>query len=108
MLSVMDLIAQGKIADKFIAPAFDLVDTWNGYWQAVMPVGRQSTMAYPFEHLSSDKFWHLVPNPGCSTMRLYNAGSVAGLRGYYAGLESMRIFSFSFAPGKAGSVSRRC
>ena len=34
LLSVMDLIAHGQIIGKFIAPSFDLVDIWNGYWNA--------------------------------------------------------------------------
>lgn len=85
LLSIMDLIAQGIIKNNFIEPSFDLVDTWNGYWNAIMPVGRQSTMAYPFERLKSDGFWHLVPNPGYDTTRLYNASSVSTLRRYYAG-----------------------
>ena len=85
LLSIMDLITQGQIKDNFIEPSFDLVRTWNGYWNAIMPVGRQSTMAYPFERLSSDGFWHLVANPGYDTKRLYNASSVAALQRYYAG-----------------------
>jgi len=36
-LSIMDLIAQGAITQNFIDPSFNLVDTWNGYWNAVMP-----------------------------------------------------------------------
>jgi len=85
LLSIMDMITQGAIKNHFIEPSFDLVDTWNGYWNAVMPVGRQSTMAYPFERLKSDGFWELVPNPGHSKDRPYNASSVTGLRRYYAG-----------------------
>jgi putative restriction endonuclease len=33
LLSIMDLIAQGQITENFIEPSFELVDTWNGYWQ---------------------------------------------------------------------------
>lgn len=87
LLSIMDLIAQGAIKNNFIEPSFDLVNTWNGYWNATMPIGRQSTMAYPFERLRSDGFWHLVANPGYDTKRLYNASSVAALQRYYAGAQ---------------------
>ena len=47
LLSIMDLIAQGQINENFIEPSFELVDTWNGYWQAIMPPGKTSSMAYP-------------------------------------------------------------
>ncbi|MFC1857661.1 HNH endonuclease [Thermodesulfobacteriota bacterium] len=87
LLSVMDLLAQGAIKDNFIEPSFDLADTWNGYWNAIMPIGRQSTMAYPFERLKSDGFWHLVANPGYETKRPYNASSVTALQRYYAGAQ---------------------
>ena len=54
----MDLIAQGQIVKNFIEPSFELVDTWNGFWQAIMPIGKHSSMAYPFPRLESDGFWH--------------------------------------------------
>jgi hypothetical protein len=44
----MDLIAQGQITENFIEPSFELVDTWNGYWNAIMPIGKSIRMAYPF------------------------------------------------------------
>ena len=81
----MDLIAQGSIRKNFIEPSFDLVEIWNGYWNAIMPIGRGSTMAYPFERLKSDGFWTLIPNEGYNTKRIYNAGSVAALHRYYMG-----------------------
>jgi putative restriction endonuclease len=40
LLSIMDLIAQGQITENFIEPSFELVDTWNGYWNAIMPIGK--------------------------------------------------------------------
>jgi len=87
LMSIIDLIAQGLINGNFIEPSFDLVDTWNGYWNVIMPIGRQSTMAYPFERLKSDGFWKLIPNPGYDTKRYYNASSVTALQRYYAGAE---------------------
>ena len=85
LLSIMDLMAQGSIRNNFIEPSFDLVDTWNRYWHAVMPLGRQSTMAYPFERLKSDGFWHLVSQEGYTANRIHNAGSITALRRYYIG-----------------------
>jgi putative restriction endonuclease len=32
LLSIMDLITQGSITQNFIEPSFELVDTFNTYW----------------------------------------------------------------------------
>ena len=32
---------------------FERVDTFNRYWQAVMPIGKTTSMAYPFFYLKS-------------------------------------------------------
>lgn len=60
----MDLIAEGQITANFIEPSFELLDTFNGYWSAIMPPGSKTSMAYPFPRLQTDGFWHLIPNPG--------------------------------------------
>jgi len=59
----MDLIAQGQITTNFIAPTFDLLDTFNRYWSSVMPAGARTSMAYPFSSLKTDGFWHRIPKP---------------------------------------------
>jgi putative restriction endonuclease len=59
----MDMIAQGLVLENFIEPSFELVDTLNEYWNAVMPIGHPSTMAYPFPRLQSGDFWHRIANP---------------------------------------------
>lgn len=64
LLSVIDLFAQGEIKRNLIGPNFDLVSTFNGYWHAIMPLGRTTSMAYPFPRLKTDGFWKLIPNPG--------------------------------------------
>ena len=48
LLSIMDLIAQGLIAENFIEPSFELLDTFNTYWNSIMPLGSKTSMAYPF------------------------------------------------------------
>lgn len=85
LLSVMDLIAQGKIVENFIEPSFELVDTWNGYWNAVMPIGHRSTMAHPYPRLKTDGFWHLIANLGFDAEVDYNVTSMAKCRQTYAG-----------------------
>lgn len=85
LLVIIDLISQNKIRENFIEPSFDLVEAWNGYWNKIMSPIRKSTMAYPFERLKSDGFWHLMPNHGYDTEHIYNASSVSALRKYYKG-----------------------
>lgn len=85
LLSILDLIAQGIIRDNFIEPSYELVDTWNGYWNAVMPIGKQSSMAYPFPRLRNDGFWPLVTNKGYDPKIDYNVSSMAKCREIYAG-----------------------
>ena len=85
LLSIMDLIAQGRITDNFITPSFDLVDTFNGYWNLVMPSGARSSMAYPFPRLKTDGFWQRIANPGYDPNKDYNVSSMIRLREIYAG-----------------------
>lgn len=63
LLSVIDLFNQGKITGNFIEHSYELVDTFNGYWQKIMPIGSTTSMAYPFPRLSNDNIWKLIPNP---------------------------------------------
>ena len=80
LLSVMDLIAQGQITNNFIEPSLELLDTFNLYWAAIMPLGTKGNMAYPFPRLKSDGFWHLVPNPGFETKIDMDFSSMSRLR----------------------------
>jgi putative restriction endonuclease len=64
LLSVIDLISQGRIKTNFIELDSDLCDTFNIYWSCVMPPGARSNIALPFFHLKHDEFWKLVPKPG--------------------------------------------
>jgi len=34
----MDMNAQGQNIENFFEPSFELVDAWNGYWNAVMTI----------------------------------------------------------------------
>ena len=63
LLVMMDHFAQGLITTNFIAPGFDLVDTFNHYWQSIMPLGTRGNMAYPFPRLQNDGILQLIPNP---------------------------------------------
>lgn len=85
LLSVMDLIAECQITRNFIEPSLELVDTFNGYWSAVMPPGSKTSMAYPFPRLRTDGFWHLIPNPGYEIRYTDGFQSMARLREMSAG-----------------------
>jgi hypothetical protein len=47
----MDLLGRGQITENLIEPSFELVDTFNTYWAAIMPPGSTASMAYLFPHL---------------------------------------------------------
>ncbi len=64
LLSVMDLFAQGILTENFIKPSFELVDTFNTYWESIMPPDTKRNMAYPFPRLQNDEVWKMVPNRG--------------------------------------------
>jgi putative restriction endonuclease len=85
LLSVMDLIVQGQIAENFIKPSLELVETFNLYWSRIMPVGTKGNMAYPFPRLKNDGFWQLVPNPGFEGKIDMDFSSMTRLREVCAG-----------------------
>lgn len=64
LLSVMDLVAEGKISTNLIEITPDLGELFTLYWSRVMPPDQRGNLALPFFHLKSDGFWHLMPRPG--------------------------------------------
>jgi predicted restriction endonuclease len=76
----MDLIAQGVIHENFIEPSFELVDTFNAYYAAIMPVGSKANMAYPFSRLKTDGFWDRVMQSNYDPDIEYNIKSMVQLR----------------------------
>jgi putative restriction endonuclease len=46
LLSVMDFIAQGRNTENLIEPTYELGDTFNTCWVAIMPPGSTTSMAY--------------------------------------------------------------
>ena len=81
----MDLIAQGRITENLIEPSYELVDTFNTYWAAIMPAGSMTSMAYPFSRLKTDGFWQRIPKPGYDPEAEYNVKSMVRLREMYVG-----------------------
>jgi predicted restriction endonuclease len=53
LLSVMDLIAQGRITKDLIEPSYELIDTFSTYWVAIMPPGLKTSADFPLLLTSS-------------------------------------------------------
>ncbi len=87
LLSIMDLIAQGGITNNFIEPSFELVETFNGYWNSVMPLGGKGIISYPFYHMRTEPFWQLIPNEGYKDQSGLTVSSMIKLREIYSGTE---------------------
>jgi len=85
LLSVMGLIAQGRITQNLIEPSYELVDTFNTYWATIMAAGSTTSMAYPFSRLKTDALWQRIPKPGYDPDVEYNVKSMARLRKIYVG-----------------------
>jgi putative restriction endonuclease len=99
LLSVMDLVAQGLVASNFIEPSLELVDTFNGYWESIMPLGSKGNMAYPFPRLKTDGFWQLIPNPGYEHQINIDFSSMSKLRQICAGAKiDEELFQYMLNP----------
>lgn len=85
LLSVMDLLAQGRITQNLIEPSYELVDTFNTYWATIMPPGWTTSMAYPFSRLKTDGFWERIAKPGYDPNVEYNVKSISRFREMYIG-----------------------
>jgi putative restriction endonuclease len=62
LLSILDLIAQGRISENLIEPSFELVDTFNTYWAAIVE-SRGRPMILRFRGRS---FYHFLDLEGVS------------------------------------------
>lgn len=67
LLAVLDQFAEGTVKSNLIEVSPDLGELFTLYWARVMPPNQKSSLALPFFHLQSDKFWHLLPRPGKET-----------------------------------------
>jgi len=64
LLSIIELIEQGKIQHNRIFLTPELISSFLKYWGKFGSENHRSDIAQPFFHLTSDKFWHLAPNSG--------------------------------------------
>jgi putative restriction endonuclease len=64
LLAVIDLFEQGIIQRNEIYLSPDLTANFLKFWHRLVSTDHHSNIALPFFHLTGDKFWHLMPNPG--------------------------------------------
>ena len=62
LLSIIELIEQGRVCENKIIPSPELVETFVKYWSVI--TDRKPNLALPFFHLKNRSFWHHHPNPG--------------------------------------------
>ena len=63
LLSVIELISQGKIRQNQIILSAELIATFLNLWSHLEPI-RKPDIGLPFFHLKGDHFWHHQPKPG--------------------------------------------
>lgn len=90
LLAVLDLVSRGVITSPFIAVIGDLVELnelFNLYWRRVVPLGQNSSIAFPFSRLEREPFWELIPQTGktVSSAIINNTSSVNYLRKHAIG-----------------------
>lgn len=64
LLSVIELFEESKIQHNQIYLSPELIATFLKYWSNLVTTEHHSDISLPFFHLTGDKFWHLMPNPG--------------------------------------------
>ena len=64
LLAIAELFEQNKIDRNQIYLSPELIATFLKYWSNLVTTDHRSDIALPFFHLTGDKFWHLMPNPG--------------------------------------------
>ncbi len=85
LLSIFDHIASKTITRNFIEPSFGLAQTFQQYWWLVMPIGKMSSVSFPFYYTETDAFWKLVLQPGHTDQRDLTVSSVRRLQELYLG-----------------------
>lgn len=92
LFAVMDLVARGVIASRFISITGELVELnelFTDYWRSIVPVTQTSSIAFPFSRLHTEKFWKLLPLPGQEITRptINSITTVSQLRNVAFGAE---------------------
>lgn len=64
LLSVIEQFDKNRISRNQIYLTPELIATFLKYWSNLVTTDHQSDISLPFFHLTGDKFWHLMANPG--------------------------------------------
>ncbi|MEO0532556.1 MAG: hypothetical protein AAF215_01645 [Cyanobacteria bacterium P01_A01_bin.123] len=64
LLAIIDLIERDRIQRNQIYMSPELTANFLKFWHCLGSRAHRSNMALPFFHLTGDKFWYLMPNPG--------------------------------------------
>ncbi|WP_035988083.1 HNH endonuclease [Leptolyngbya sp. KIOST-1] len=64
LLTVLDLCEKGLINRNEIYLSPELTANFLKFWHQFVDSDHHSNIALPFFHLTGDRFWHLMPNPG--------------------------------------------
>ena len=62
LLTVLELYRKGLILDEKIYITPELITVFRANWNVLVVTNHECRISYPFYHLNSEKFWHLVPN----------------------------------------------
>lgn len=64
LISVLQTFQNGTNNEKRIYITPELVAFFKSNWNALVTTNHDCRFSLPFYHLTSDKFWKLIPNPG--------------------------------------------
>jgi len=64
LLSIIELIAVGKITSNQMFLTGELIALFKDNWEILVSTEHTSKIVYPFFHLRGEEFWHLIPNVG--------------------------------------------
>ena len=64
LLAVIEQFEKSKILRNQIYLTPELIATFLKYWSNLVVTDHRSDIALPFFHLTGDKFWYLMANPG--------------------------------------------
>ncbi len=59
LMSVIEMMEQGKIRANRVPLSPELISTFLKYWRSLVSSNHRSDISLPFVHLTGDKFWHL-------------------------------------------------
>ncbi|MGB3491947.1 MAG: HNH endonuclease [Elainellaceae cyanobacterium] len=74
LISVIELIEQGKIRLNQVPLSPELISTFLKYWRNLVRTDHRSDISLPFVHLTGDTFWHLTFYPDSETFTATGLG----------------------------------